>query len=282
MSRILRRLSLRRLRRALFVLAASVVTPAFAADDPIEQFRPTGGEAFDHSAFGVLLERHVKPDSAGYNRVDYRALAAEHDALDAYLDTLLAASPATLSVDEAHAYWINLYNAKTLDVVLDHYPVESIRRIKLEGGGFLASLKPGPWSVPVVTVDGVELSLDDIEHRIIRPIFEDPMSHYGVNCASVSCPNLMATAYTGANVDALLAESGRQYVNHPRGVEVRRGRIVASKIYSWYADDFGGEDALKAHWTALAEPEKAAAIEAAEIGRYRYDWDLNDIGSAAM
>ena len=273
---------LQRVRRAAFVLAASLVTPGFAADDPIAQFVPTGTGAVDHAAFDALLERHVKPDAEGYHRVDYRGLLAERDALTAYLDAMVAVSPAGLSEDEAHAFWINLYNAKTLDVVLDHYPVESIRRINLPGGGFLAAFKPGPWSVPVLTVDGTELSLDDIEHRIVRAIFRDPMSHYGLNCASVSCPNLMGDAYTGANLDALLAESGRLYVNHPRGVEVRGDLITASKIYEWYADDFGGVDALKDHWIGLAEPDKAAALEAAGITRYRYDWDLNDIGSEAM
>ena len=89
----------------------------------------------------------------------------------------------------------------------------------------------------------------------------------------------MPDAYTAENIDAQLAESGRQYVNHPRGVEVSGDRITASKIYDWYADDFGGEGALKAHWASLVTEEKAAAIEAAEIGRYRYDWDLNDVGS---
>ena len=255
-------------------LALLVTAPAFAADDAIEAFRPDGSGTFDHAAFDELLERHVRPDGEGYNRVDYAGLREDHAALDAYLDALTAVSPASLSRDEAHAYWINLYNAKTLDVVLDHYPVESIRRINLGGALF----KPGPWSKEILSVDGVELTLDDVEHRIVRAIFEDPMSHYGLNCASFSCPNIMADAYTGENVDALLEESGRQYVGHDRGVEVRDGRITASKIYKWYADDFGGEDALKAHWAALAEGEKAAAIEAAEISRYRYDWSLNDVG----
>ena len=265
--------ALRHLRRALFVAAASFATPGFAADDPIAQFVPTGEASHDHSAFDALLDRHVKPDAEGYNRVDYAALAADHPALDAYLDDLATVKPADLSEDEAHAYWINLYNAKTLDVILDHYPVESIRRINLGGALF----KPGPWSADILTIDGTDLTLDDVEHRIVRAIFRDPMSHYGLNCASYSCPNLMTDAYTSANLDALLAESGRQYVNHPRGVDVSGDRIVASKIFDWYADDFGGEDALKDHWTSLASPEKAAAIEAAEIARYRYDWDLNDV-----
>ena len=268
--------TLRRLRRTVFVLAATLAVPAFAADDPLEQFRPTGSATFNHSAFDAILEAHVKPDGEGYNQVDYKSLAADHGKLDAYLDALAAFDPTTLSEDEAHAYWINTYNAKTLDVILDHYPTKSIKRINLGGALF----RGGPWSKEILEVNGTPLTLDDVEHRIVRAIFLDPMSHYGLNCASYSCPNLMTDAYTGETLDALLAESGRQYVEHDRGVKIEDGAITASKIFDWYADDFGGEGKLKEHWASLATPEKAAAIEAAEIARYRYDWSLNDIGNA--
>ena len=264
---------LRALRFSLLISAIAMSANAHAADDAIEQFRPSGDATFDHSAFDAILKAHVKPDEEGYNRVDYASLKADGDALDAYVAALEAATPSSLSEDEAHAYWINLYNAKTLDVVLDAYPVKSIRRINLGGALF----KPGPWSKEILKVEGVELTLDDVEHRIVRALFEDPMSHYALNCASYSCPNLAATAYTGENLDGLMEEGGRLYVNHPRGVSVSGDRITASKIYDWYAEDFGGESALKAHWVSLASPEKAARIEGAEIRRYTYDWDLNDV-----
>ena len=261
---------------ALQAIAIAVLTlsPAslLAAPDAIEAFRPTGEATFDHSAFDALLQRHVKPDGEGYNRVDYAALKGEHAALDAYLDRLAAADPTTLSRDAAHAWWINLYNAKTLDVVLDAYPVASIKDVDLGGSVF----RSGPWFAPVITVNGKALTLDNVEHNIVRAIFDDPMSHYGLNCASYSCPNLMPRAYTGANVNAQLWESGRQYVAHPRGLRVENGRITASRIYKWYADDFGGSSAPVDHWLSLATPEKAAAIRAATMGRHQYDWSLND------
>ena len=259
--------------RAFALSTAFLAAPALAADDPIEQFRPSGEATFDHSAFDSILDRHVVVDEEGLARVDYEALKAEHGALKDYVAALEAATPSQMGEDAAHAYWINLYNAKTLDVVLDAYPVESIRSINLGGALF----RPGPWSQDILEVEGTELTLDDVEHRIVRALFLDPMSHYGLNCASYSCPNLMPDAYTAENLDALLAESGRLYVNHDRGVEVRDGRIVASKIYDWYADDFGGEDALQEHWASLASEEKAKAIAAASISYYTYDWDLNDV-----
>ena len=257
---------------AFVVAAFSILGTAWAAK-PAEAFRPVGTATHDHGAFDALLQRHVKPDGAGYNRVDYAGLSREHAKLDAYLDGLLAVDPTTLSREEAHAYWINLYNAKTLDVVLDAYPVASIKDIDLGGSLF----RSGPWSKPILRVNGRDLSLDDVEHGIVRAIFEDPMSHYGLNCASYSCPNLMTRAYTGTNLDQQLRESGVAYVNHPRGLSISNGRITASRIYKWYADDFGGTSAPVDHWLLLASPQKAKAIRSATMGFHQYDWRLNDV-----
>lgn len=248
--------------------------PAFAAS-PIRAFKPSGSGSMGHKAYDAILKRHVKPDNAGYNRIDYKALkGSAHGALKAYLGDLQAAAPSRFSRAAAHAYWINLYNAATLDVVLDHYPVSSIKKINLGGGGLFGS---GPWSKELLKVEGMELSLDDVEHRIVRPLFRDPLSHYALNCASYSCPNLATTAFNHSNLNALMAENAIHYVNHKRGVDVARGSITASKIYSWYAGDFGGRSKLKSHWSQFAEPELSRAIKGARIGRFRYDWSLNDV-----
>lgn len=248
--------------------------PVLAAS-PLRQFKPGGAGSFDHSDFDALLQAYVKPDAQGYNRVDYRGLkAGGQGALKAYVAAVENASPTSLSVAEAQAYWINVYNAKTLDVVLDRYPVSSIKKINLGGGGLFGR---GPWSKKLMNVGGVDLSLDDVEHRIVRPLFNDPMSHYGLNCASFSCPNLATRAYTSSNIQQLLKESATAYVNHPRGVSVQSGRITASKIYSWYAADFGGKRSLKSHWGNFAVPDHGAAIKTASLGRFVYDWSLNDL-----
>ena len=255
--------------------ALTMSGPQALAASPIRKLRPRGSGSFDHSSFDALLQAYVKPDAQGYNRVDYRGLkSGGQGALKAYVSSLEAARPTGLSSAEAQAFWINLYNAKTLDVVVDRYPVTSIKKINLGGGGLFGS---GPWSKKLMVVEGTELSLDDVEHRIVRPLFDDPMSHYGLNCASYSCPNLMTRAYTGANVKGLMAQSAVDYVNHPRGVTVKSNRIVASKIYSWYAGDFGGKRQLKSHWGQFAEPNHAAAISNASLGRFVYDWSLNDV-----
>jgi hypothetical protein len=179
----------------------------------------------------------------------------------------------SLSRAQQYAYWVNLYNARTIAVVLEHYPVASIRDIDL-GGSFFGS---GPWSARLITVEGEKLSLDDVEHRILRPLWRDPRTHYAVNCASIGCPNLATQAFTPANTKRLLDSGAKAYVGHPRGVSIEDGVITASKIYDWFAEDFGDEAALRRHWSTYADPAKQAAIAAAQrIGRYAYDWSLND------
>jgi hypothetical protein len=254
---------------ALIASAALKPLPAMAA---MTGFRPKGQAKVDHARYDALLKSYVKSDANAYNRVDYGGVKANLSVLRDYIAALEAVDPVSLSRNEAHAYWINLYNAKTLEVVADAFPVKSIKKINLGGSGLFGS---GPWKAKIITVNGTALSLDDVEHEIVRALFKEEMSHYGLNCASYSCPNLAARAYTGTNVDALLRESAIAYVNHPRGVSVENGRITASKIYSWYADDFGGKGKLKPHWQALANPDKATAIESASISGYDYDWSIN-------
>lgn len=253
-------------------LTASTGLMPLQASAALTGYRPRGQSGFDHSAFDRLLKAYVRPDPERYNRVDYRGVKTEMAALKAYLAALQAADPVSLSRNEAHAYWINLYNAKTLEVVAEAFPVSSIKKINL-GGSFLFG--SGPWKAKLIRVNGRDLSLDDVEHEIVRALFSDAMSHYGLNCASYSCPNLAAKAFTGANVDALLLENAVDYVNHPRGVAISNGRITASKIYSWYAGDFGGKGQLKSHWLSLASPDKQARIAAASISGYEYDWSIN-------
>jgi hypothetical protein len=257
------------------MLAASAALPiqAFAAE-PLAAFAPNGSSGFNHAAFDAILGGAVKPDAEAYNRVDYKALKGSRGALQAYLADLQAAQPSAMSKAEAKAYWINLYNAKTLDVILDRYPVSSIKKINLGGGGIFGS---GPWSAKLMTVEAQEISLDDIEHRILLAVFKDPMTHYALNCASYSCPNLATRAFTGKNTAALMRENAVAYVNHPRGVTVADGSITASKIYSWYAGDFGGKRQLKPHWLKFAQPAKGEQISAAQGITFDYDWRLNDV-----
>jgi len=230
----------------------------------------------DHSLWDEILKRHVRESAGGANLVDYAAMTSESsDALDSYLSMMAETPVSTLNRDEQYAYWLNLYNAVTVRVVLDHYPVDSIQDIDISPGLFAS----GPWGADVITVEGVALTLNDIEHRILRPIWEDPRIHYGVNCASIGCPDLMPTAFTSENLEVQLDAGARRYVNDPRGVSISEDRVTVSKIYDWFIEDFGGTEAgIMDHLSQYADPELAA--ELARIGQLhsvQYDWSINSV-----
>lgn len=269
------------------VLCCVAFAAAPAAADATRKFTKyaAGSTAvFDHSEWDKLLKSYVVPGRDGLNRVRYQAFKdGGHQALKQYIKALEGFRPTTLARPEQFAFWANLYNAKTIDVVLDAYPVKSIRDISLKGG-LLDFLKKsvgqgGPWKAKIMQVEGEKLSLDDVEHSILRPIFKDPRVHYAVNCASVGCPNLQTSAFTGANLEALLDAGAKKYINSPRGFKQQGGQLTASSIYSWFVADFGGtKQGVIAHAKRYAEPQLAKKLaNAADIGGYEYDWSLNDV-----
>ena len=243
--------------------------PRWEANDP------ASAVGVDHGVWADFLGRYViaAPDG-GVGLLAYGTVTGEdRAALDGYISGLERVPVSGLNRSEQLAYWINLYNAATVRVVLDHYPTASIRDIKLGG-----SFSSGPWSAKILTVEGEKVSLDDIEHRILRPLWRDPRIHYAVNCASLGCPNLQPEPFTADNADRLLDRGAREYVNDPRGVSIADGRLTLSSIYTWFADDFGPDrESLFEHLGNYADPDLSAAL-ARYSGRinYAYDWSLND------
>jgi hypothetical protein len=234
-------------------------------------------QTIDHSAWNAWLGRFVVNSADGINRIAYSRVGAdERKALQAYIQSLAALNISTYNRAEQFAYWVNLYNALTIDVVLEYYPVQSIRKIK---SGFFSF---GPWGLELISVEGEALTLDDIEHRILRPIWQDARIHYAVNCASLGCPNLQRQAFTAGNTESLLKTAARDFVNHPRGARVEDGRLVVSSIYDWFVDDFGGNDrGVIEHLKTYAEAELRGALSKIDrISDDRYDWQLN--GSLAQ
>ncbi len=235
----------------------------------------TSAATVDHTPWDAFLARYVRRDENGINRLAYAAVSdADLAALSDYIASLEAVSVSELNRAQQLAYWINLYNAATVKVVLDHYPVTSIRDIK---SGFFSA---GPWGKELVRVESEALTLDDIEHRILRPIWRDPRIHYAVNCAAIGCPNLQARAFTADAAGRMLETAARDFVNHERGATFETNKLVVSSIYAWFKEDFGDTDRgviehLKRYATgALAEKLSGAT----RIDDDRYDWRLNDAG----
>jgi hypothetical protein len=230
----------------------------------------------------ALLGRYVSRHADGVNRVAYarwKATPADLAALDAWIAAAAAERPSAMPRAEAFAFWANLYNALTLKVVLDRYPVRSIRDIRSTGVPFDPRQFNGPWRTRLVTVEGRAMSLDDIEHGTMRPTFRDPRVHYAVNCASIGCPNLRPRAFAAAGLEAELDDAARAFVNHPRGVALQPdGRLRVSSIYHWFREDFGGTEAgVIAHLRQYAASPLAARLaQATSIAGHDYDWALND------
>lgn len=215
--------------------------------------------------YNAFLETYVKPTD-GINLVAYQDVSeADAAALQTYIENLANLEVSGFSDSEMMAYWFNLYNAVTLDLILDNYPVNSIEDIK------------DPWSQKLVNVRGATMTLDEIEHETLRENYDEPRIHFAVNCASIGCPNLKTTAWNAETLEADLQQAAKDYISSPRGIMVNNGEIRASKIFDWYEEDFGeNEEEVLTYLSQFASGEKKTAMQNAnEINDYEYDWSLN-------
>lgn len=234
----------------------------------------------DHRALGALLARHVRGD-----RVDYAGLVEDRAALQACLDTFAAVEPAafaTWTEPQRFAFWIDAYNAFTLALVADHYPLASIKDI----GGLFDSV----WDRRFVPLGALfpeagqeKLSLNDLEHEILRPRFRDARVHAAINCASESCPPLRAEPYVAERLDHQLDEQARRWLADPtrNRYELSAGMLRLSRIFDWFEEDFRRDAGSVQAWVARYAPtEVAERIRAEEGLRIRYldySWKLNDV-----
>ena len=191
----------------------------------------------DHSLWDALLQRYVvEGHQSGINRFRYGEVsAADRAVLDRYLAVLADLDPREYRREEQLAYWINLYNALTVQLILDHFPIADISSIRIDGAE--------PWRAPLVTVAGQPLSLDDIEHGILVPIWKDHRILFGLACGGLGCPDIQPRACTGPNSRELLTSAGRRFVNSDRGLSIAgaRGPLRASRVLETYERDFGGD-----------------------------------------
>lgn len=227
-------------------------------------------EQIDHGRWQQFLDTYVSTDELGVNRVAYQQAADDggRDNLNSYLDEITAIDPRRLNRTEQMAYWINLYNALTVEVVLRYPKKGSILRM---GKKFFTI---GPWDDKLINVAGEDLTLNDIEHRILRPIWQDHRIHFAVNCASIGCPNLSTTVYRSDNLEQLLQTAEQQYLNHPRGVQLRDNKLIVSSIFDWYLSDFAEDKAGLLAYLAEHHGTLADTLES-YTGRIRYDYDWN-------
>lgn len=232
----------------------------------------------DHSAWDGFLSKYVKRNGSGVNLLAYnRVSAGDKKVLADYLALLQSTDVTKLNRNEQYAFWMNLYNASVVNVVLKNKGISSILKVKSNPVDF-----KGPFNDPVASVNGRTLTPDTIESGIVRPIWNDPNLHYGFNCAAISCPNLQPKAFRGKTVHAQLDAAARAFINDKRGVQVSNGKITASKIYFWYSDDFGGEKGVLKHLNKYANDNLKSQLGGkSKINAYEYDWSLNTAGGGS-
>jgi inosine-uridine nucleoside N-ribohydrolase len=264
--------------------------PASFKQDLLARLTGSAGAAFDHgyAAYAAVLRDYARPP-----RVDYAALQRGRAALDAAVAVFAAPSAADVegwTRERRLAFWINAYNAFTLRTIVDHYPIRaswftlaprnSIRQID------------AVWTAPSWRAAGRTLSLDDIEHTILRPQFKEPRIHFAINCASVGCPPLAGEPYRAAGLDTQLDAAARRYLASPHGLRTEGHTLRVSKILDWYGEDFVAtfapdaagkpdriERAVRAVVARFGPPDAAALARnpSTSVRYLNYDWSLNDV-----
>jgi len=235
----------------------------------------TSWRRIDHAAWEQFLLRYVRIGPDGVHRVAYGEVTpGDLAVLEHYIAHLASLPVAEYNRDEQMAYWINLYNASLVRLVIERYPITDIREIQAgTGAGDL-----GPFGLDVVEIDGEALSLNDIRHHVLGANWGDPRVHYALSCGALGCPDLRPEPFTGRRLDEQLSDAAMDYINDPRCIQMEDERLAVSSIFFWYKEDFGGTDrAVINHLMAYAEPSLAMELQRVDrIFGYVFNWRLND------
>ena len=229
-------------------------------------FDSAKGDPPSNEIYNELLKKYVTPSGV----VNYAGLQKEEAKLDEYLELLSNHPPNKESWTEQEqiAYWINVYNAFTLKLILKHYPVESIKDI----AGNIPFVNT-PWDVKFIKIGGEEYDLNNVEHGILRKQFDEPRIHVAVNCASVSCPRLRMEAYEGESLDQQLDDQSDYFINQSGKNVIKKEELKLSKIFDWYGGDFDEK-----YGSPLGFVKKYAGQEIADdpnVTYIDYNWKLN-------
>jgi len=220
----------------------------------LASFQMVSAISIDHTEWTALLKKYVTEDG----KVDYKEFLQDKNKLDSYLNALSKQVPTNnWSVQEQLAYYINLYNAQTVNLILRNYPLKSIKDIS------------GPWTTDFIIIGKKELSLGALEHSILRKMNE-PRIHFAINCASGSCPILLNEAYTAAKLDEQLNKVTRRFINSENN-SITEKNLELSRIFKWYKTDFFDGDLIK----YINQYSDVTVTPNAKIRFKEYDWNLN-------
>lgn len=218
-----------------------------------------------------LLTKHVRENG----NVNYQGLSKDKAKLDKYLEQLSSNRPGSnASEKEKIAYWINVYNAFCIKLIVDHYPLESIQdlhpTVKIPGVNTI-------WKKDFFKIDGEKMSLHDVEHNILRKKFDEPRIHFAINCASYSCPKLRKEAYVANKLNVQLQDQAIHFINNPKKNKIKKDHVVISKIFQWFTGDFTKNGGLIDYLNKYSHKK---INEDAKIDYMEYNWELNDASSS--
>lgn len=247
------------------ILFATALTSCFAIDSPTSNAAPV-----DHSTWNALLKKHVS--SAGY--VNYNGFQADQAKLKSYLSLISKSAPAkSWSQNEKLAYWINAYNAFTVQLILDNAD-KNITSIKDIGSKVKIPFVNTPWDVKFIKIGGKEMDLNNIEHGIIRKQFNDPRIHFALVCAAKSCPPLRNEAFVASRLSAQLDDQGRKFINDKSKNNISSSsKASLTKILNWYGGDFKKNGKTVIDWVNKYSNTKLNSN--ADISYMEYYWGLN-------
>ena len=246
--------------KSILIFSILVLVGTCTGNAQVSDSQPVSHEKWD-----ILVKQYVNKEG----NVDYQGFVDAEEQLQEYLDLLSSHHPNTTNWNREQrlAYWINAYNAFTVKLIVDNYPVESIRDIK-KGLPMINSV----WDIKFIEIEGEKYDLNNIEHDVLRKEFDEPRIHFAINCASVSCPVLRNEAYSAHNIDQQLAEQTSLFLSDASKNIISQDKLQLSKIFSWFKGDFTQNGSL----TDFIDSNTSLDINNdAEVSFLDYDWSLN-------
>lgn len=250
------------------LLIAGIFLGSFSGCSKKLNFGGQGTQPVSHEIWSELLGKYVNEQG----KVNYKGFQQDSTKLNEYL-TLLSKNPPNSknwTENERLAYWINAYNAFTIQIVARHYPVASIRDISQ---GLNIPFVSTTWDIKFIQIGDERIDLNNIEHSVIRERFAEPRIHFALVCAASSCPFLRYEAFTGDSLDAQLTDQAQRFINNSQRNKISPDAVMLSKIFKWYKGDFTRNQSLIDYVNKYANTKinKEAAIDFLE-----YDWSLNE------
>ncbi|WP_080237235.1 DUF547 domain-containing protein [Spirosoma rigui] len=252
------------------LLAGLSVTCLLSFREPVTPpvHATVAAEPVSHALFDQLAKKYINEKGL----VNYKGFKSDEKELKKYLD-LLAKNPPTdkWSQEEQMAYWINAYNANTIQLILEHYPVKSIKDI---GSKIKIPFVNTPWDIKFIKVGNETYDLNRIEHGTLRKKFDDKRIHFALVCAARSCPRLRNEAYTGAKLNAQLDDQGSDFLNNPAKNAITAKKASLSKYFDWYKGDWKDDNKSVEYW--VNKYSKTKINQDTQISFLDYNWDLNE------